>query len=292
MTKRLISLFLLLLFATASACISSHADGFDWIHDYDRAVQLSKQKDRPIFAYLETDWCTYCRQMEASTLKDQALIEEVGNDFIWLKLNAEKDEAGIKLRDRFRISSYPGMLILDAKGREWDRFSGYIPSAEFQKKLQEATGPNSFRALLQRLDSNPDDAEAHFLMAERLRERERWRDAAEAYGKYLQSDSENALDRADQALYYRAVGLSMSSQVEDSLKTLKSLEAQYPTSRWIPDSVLLRGQLLKYLKRNQEAREAFETYLARYPDHGYSPQVREILSKMEGGSALPMARSH
>ncbi|HSR66839.1 MAG TPA: thioredoxin fold domain-containing protein [Acidobacteriota bacterium] len=292
MSKLLTHLLIFLLLPVAAACMSAQADGFDWIHDYDEALFRAQEQGKPIFAYLETDTCTYCRQMEATTLKDRSLIEDVGDDFIWLKLDAEKDQHGIALRERFRVDSFPGMLVLDAKGREWDRFTGYTPADELRRKLDQATGPNSFRVLLERIDADPSDAQAQFLIAERLRDREQWKEAAQAYADYLRADAGNSLKRADQALYYRAVGLSMSGQVMESLKTLETLEAGYPSSPFMPDSVLFRGQLLQHLERNQEARIAFETYLQRYPEHGYAPQVRDILSKLPGGTALPMARSH
>lgn len=289
----------LLLLATAGLVLpwagcsvqSAQANSFDWIHDYDKALELSQAQSKPIFAYLETDWCTYCRQMEATTLQDEQLIKEMGGNYIWLKLNAESDEAGVMLRDRFKVSSYPGMLILTSQGEEVDRLSGYLSSQEFRQKVESlAHGPMAVKRLKERLDKTPDDAELHFQLAERRRAREEFDLAAASYSRYLELDPQNKVGMIDHALYYRAAMLSVMGDIDASLEQLLRLEKEFPQSRYMADTVLLEGQIYQHKGMNDQARQAFRTYLAKYPEHGYADRVEAMLSRIPEG--LPMVKSH
>ncbi len=297
MAKSKLQTFLLLatvlgLAGVSCSVMTTRADSFDWLHDYEEALRSAKAEKKPIFAYLETDWCTYCRQMEATTLKDEAMIASMRDQYVWLKLNAESDAQGRALRDRFSIVSYPGMLILDSDGEEIDRLSGYLSVQDFQKKVTDYThGPRSFRRLKERAEQEPDDGENLFYLAERHREREEFRSSAEAYAGALKSDPENVLGLADQSLYYQSLSLTMVNEVADVLPLLDALERDYPESPLVPDSVLLRGQIYSYAGLKGKARTTFSSYLDKYPDHGYAGRVRQILSSL-GGQGMPLVSSH
>ena len=290
-TMLLLALAALLLSLPACSVQSAQANSFDWLHDYEKALERSKAQSKPIFAYLETDWCTYCRQMERTTLKDQQLIEDMGGKYVWLKLNAESDEEGIMLRDRFGITSFPGMLILTSQGEEVDRLSGYLSSQEFRQKVEWlAHGPMAVKRLKERLAKAPEDAELHFQLAERRRAREEFALAAESYGRYLGLDSQNQLGMLDHALYYRAAMFSMTGDIEESLEQLLRLEGEFPQSRYRADTVLLKGQIYQHKGLRPQARKAFRTYLAQYPEHGFADRVQALLSRIP--EDLPMVKSH
>ncbi len=270
---------------------SAQANSFDWIHDYEMALEKSQAQSKPIFAYLETDWCTYCREMEQTTLIDQQLIEDMGSKYVWLKLNAERDEEGIMLRDRFGINSFPGMLILTSKGEEVDRLTGYLSSQEFRQKVEWlAHGPMAVKRLNERLAQAPEDAELHFQLAERRRAREEYPLAVESYGRYLELDAQDQFGMLDHALYYRAAMLSMTGDIDQSLQDLLRLEDKFPQSRYMPDAVLLKGQIYQHKGQRSQARKAFRTYLAKYPAHGYAERVQSLLSRIP--EDLPMVKSH
>lgn len=286
-----ISLPFLQLWPVGCSVQPAQADGFAWLHDYQQALKQSQEQSKLIFAYLETDWCTYCREMEKTTLQDRKLIEDMGGDFIWLKLNAEKDEDGIRLRDRFRIDSFPGMLILTSQGEEIDRITGYLSSEGFRRQVPWlAKGPMAVKRLLESLKKNPDDAELNFQLAERRRAREEFSLAAESYSRYLELDPKNSLEMRDHALYYHAAMLSMTGKVDQSLTELLQLEKEYPESRYLPDTILLKGQIYQSKGVNSQARAAFQTYLDEYPNHGYADRVRDILARMP--QDMPLVRSH
>lgn len=279
------------LLAACSPVMSSRADSLNWMHDYDQALRTASEQDKPVIAYLETDWCTYCRQMEQTTLIDRDVIESLGPKFVFVKLNAEKDARGIELQRRFEVDSYPGILILDRNGEEIDRISGYHPAEEFRDKiLFLSSSPLSFRGLSGRISADPNDAEAHFLLAERFRAREQYAEALDHYSKALQADKENKFGNADSSLYYKALMSVMVNRVDVAMETLLQLEKEYASSEHIADSILLRGQIYKHLGQNAKARRTIQQYLDNYPNHPYVADARSLLAAIPTG--IPMAKSH
>ena len=79
-------------------------DRLPWIQSYEQALKQARQEGKLVLAYLYTDWCGYCKQMEAETFTDKAVIDEMSDSYVWLKLNAETDEEGRQLQERFNIT--------------------------------------------------------------------------------------------------------------------------------------------------------------------------------------------
>ena len=57
-----------------------------WEKDYHQALKKAQKENKPLVAYLFTDWCTYCQQMERETFSDASLVKKIGKEYVWLKL--------------------------------------------------------------------------------------------------------------------------------------------------------------------------------------------------------------
>jgi thioredoxin-related protein len=44
---------------------------------------------KPVFLYFHTDWCTYCRKMEAEVFKKPRVVEQLSTQFYAVKFDAE-----------------------------------------------------------------------------------------------------------------------------------------------------------------------------------------------------------
>ncbi len=55
---------------------------------------MKRQKNDPKFIIIDiyTDWCGWCKKMDASTFKDEFVIEEINKNFYAVKLDAESKE--------------------------------------------------------------------------------------------------------------------------------------------------------------------------------------------------------
>ena len=59
---------------------------------FDEAVVASEQGQRKIFIDVYTDWCGWCKRMDATTFSDPAVAEILQNKFYPVKFNAEQRE--------------------------------------------------------------------------------------------------------------------------------------------------------------------------------------------------------
>jgi thioredoxin-related protein len=120
----------------------------------EEAVQLARQEPRIIVIDVYTDWCGWCKRMEATTFSDPAVAEMMNKDFYPVKLNAEgKDDivigdrtykfvdnggrgyhemAAIVTRGRL---SYPTISYVDASGKVLEAAPGYKPPDNFKVYL-------------------------------------------------------------------------------------------------------------------------------------------------------------
>jgi len=97
-------------------------------------AELGSSKGMIIDFY--ADWCIPCKELDASTFKDPKVVNS-SKDFLTFKANMTKSlspevEA---LRHKYDIIGVPTVLIVDSKGHEVKRITGYIDSSEFLKIL-------------------------------------------------------------------------------------------------------------------------------------------------------------
>ncbi len=82
------------------------------------------------------DWCIPCKELDASTFRDPKVIS-TAKDFLTFKANMTKSlspevEA---LRNKYSIVGVPAVLIINSKGEEVKRITGYVDANEFLKIL-------------------------------------------------------------------------------------------------------------------------------------------------------------
>lgn len=84
------------------------------------------------------DWCIPCKELDASTFRDPKVIS-TAKDFLTFKANMTKSlspevEA---LRNKYNIVGVPTVLIVNSKGQEVKRITGYVNANEFLKILEK-----------------------------------------------------------------------------------------------------------------------------------------------------------
>ncbi len=97
-------------------------------------ASLSSSKGMIIDFY--ADWCIPCKELDASTFRDPKVIE-TAEDFLTFKANMTKSlspevEA---LRNKYDIVGVPTVLIVNSRGKEVKRITGYVNAGEFLKIL-------------------------------------------------------------------------------------------------------------------------------------------------------------
>ena len=95
MTKKL--LILLVFFCTFS--------GFAQLKTYtfSEAEKLEQQNPKPIFVFIHTSWCKYCKMMENSTFKNPEVVQLLNDNFYFVSLDAEQKNPILFKNNTFRF---------------------------------------------------------------------------------------------------------------------------------------------------------------------------------------------
>jgi len=62
-------------------------------YDFETAIDLTHENKKFIFIDIYTDWCGWCKKMDASTFKDTAVIKFMNTHFYAVKMDAETKDA-------------------------------------------------------------------------------------------------------------------------------------------------------------------------------------------------------
>ena len=64
-------------------------------YSFEDAYQLNKKKQKKIFIDVYTDWCGWCKKMDAETFTNPVIINYMSKNFYCVKLNAERKDTVI-----------------------------------------------------------------------------------------------------------------------------------------------------------------------------------------------------
>ena len=125
-----ITFSVILIFVAVYSLIPSEKNSIDWQH-YANNIELTKA-DKPVIIDFYADWCIPCKELEASTFSNPDVIK-VSKGYLALKANMTKSLSPEveSLRNKFNIVGVPTVLILNKKGNEVKRITGYVDAKEF-----------------------------------------------------------------------------------------------------------------------------------------------------------------
>lgn len=83
----------LLFWNATSEDLSSTSDDttIEWL-SWEEAVSRMETQPKKIFVDVYTDWCGWCKRMDASTFIDPAVVKQMNEHFYAVKLDAEQKE--------------------------------------------------------------------------------------------------------------------------------------------------------------------------------------------------------
>ena len=105
--------------------------------DYDGALKAARRDQKPLLLYFYSKSCTYCVEMERTTLADKGIDAMLKKDFVFLRVDADK---ATELTRLYRISGTPSSWFLDASGKRLGEMPGYIKAKDYKKILEYVKG--------------------------------------------------------------------------------------------------------------------------------------------------------
>ncbi len=130
----------------------TESGGIKWV-SLSEAEKLTAKKKKKIFVDVYTDWCGWCKRLDATTYQDETVIKYLNENFYAVKLNAETRDTvtykGIKysynpsrrvndVAPQFLTAQpgYPTLTYLDDKMNVIRVAPGYVDGTAFLNQLK------------------------------------------------------------------------------------------------------------------------------------------------------------
>ncbi|GBD87876.1 thiol:disulfide interchange protein DsbD precursor [bacterium BMS3Abin03] len=131
------TVFSLLIIAIAIyALIPSGKEEIDW-KPYSEAA-IASIDGRGVIIDFYADWCIPCKELDATTFSDPEVVK-VSKEFETYKADMTKSLSPevAALREKYNIVGVPTILILNSKGEEIQRITGFLEAEDFYKIISK-----------------------------------------------------------------------------------------------------------------------------------------------------------
>ena len=100
----------------------------DWIHDYDKALEVAKKEKKDVYLFIGADVCRFCTTFKKNTLSKKFVMDKLNENFVPLYLSRDRH----KVPDRFEKFGVPRHYFLDENGKIIvATFGSYEPAGFF-----------------------------------------------------------------------------------------------------------------------------------------------------------------
>ena len=110
------------------------ASDIEWAGSYSEAIELAKKENKGIYILITSETCRWCRKLESTTLKKDAVIDKIDKSFITLHVTRDKDEYPKYLKAKMIPMSY----FIRPNGRVVHSVPGYWVSEDYLSIIGDA----------------------------------------------------------------------------------------------------------------------------------------------------------
>lgn len=121
------------------ATLGASAGNLQW-KGFDEGLAEARKSNKKILIDVYTNWCSWCKRMDAVTYADKAIADYLGKKYVVIKLNAESSKpltyknqryTEAELAAAFGINGYPATLFLKPDGEAITMYPGFADAQKF-----------------------------------------------------------------------------------------------------------------------------------------------------------------
>jgi thiol:disulfide interchange protein len=111
------------------------------------AVAQASVQGKPVIVDLTAAWCVNCKAIEHDVFQNPTVASTLGSQFVTLRADLTQwgSPSSAALEKQYGVASLPTVLFLDRSGHEIKtlRITGRLSVADFQRRMQQASQPQS-----------------------------------------------------------------------------------------------------------------------------------------------------
>ncbi len=109
-----------------------------WQKYSNERITEATNSSKPVIIDFYADWCIPCKELDKETFTDKSIIAESAR-FIALKADLTKsdNEEAKLLKDKYKITGVPTVILINSKGEEIERINEFIKAETFLAKIRQ-----------------------------------------------------------------------------------------------------------------------------------------------------------
>lgn len=119
--------------ATMAAQAQNHGP-IPWTTSLSAAQKTAAKEKKVILVDFTASWCGPCQQMLKTTYQDKGVVTDA-KGFVPVLVDVDKQK---QVAAKYKVTSIPTILFLDAKGKILGQTVGYTDAAQLRKLMNEA----------------------------------------------------------------------------------------------------------------------------------------------------------
>lgn len=126
---------------------------------FSESLAQARQEGKMIFMDCHTSWCGPCKLLAQNVFTIDSVADFFNSRFVNVQMDMEKGE-GKTLQEKYNISAYPTLLLLDGEGQEVYRSVGGCSAADLMSRFRGALNPeNTITGMEQKFAEGERDPE-------------------------------------------------------------------------------------------------------------------------------------
>lgn len=271
------------MFALLTGCGSKETDvmtppTLNLFTSFAEASQAAATNDKPFMVKFYTDWCTWCKVQDTTTLVDSAVVSFLNGTFVFAKVNAEVDTATAKM---YSVGGYPTIVIFDSQGHEIDRIVGHMPPAEFMETVNNyLNGIGTLEYYLGMADS-AGTGEVYFAVADKYNDRGKSDEARIYYEKVINADPDNKDGFTDQSMMSLGNILRRNGDYDGAIKQFGEIIRKFKDNEAAADAEIWTAITYRQKGDTAKAIQWFEGFIQNHPESSDTAYALAQIEKLK-----------